>query len=197
MSVARLVSVPVLAIATSAAAQTSVSPEHKVSWSENAGWANWADAGLPPGSEGMTLHGTYLAGFVWCENIGWVNLGNGSPVQSCDGAPCYGNGDGADWGVNVDAATGLLSGYAWGENVGWINFGGGAAAGVPARVDVNARRLRGYAWSENTGWINLDDAAEFVGLTGICGSADFDGDGDTGTDADIEAFFRVLGGGVC
>ncbi len=30
-----------------------------------------------------------------------------------------------------------------------------------------------------------------------CGSADFNGDGDLGTDADIEAFFRVLAGGHC
>jgi len=29
------------------------------------------------------------------------------------------------------------------------------------------------------------------------GSADFDADGDVGTDLDIEAFFRVLGGGSC
>jgi hypothetical protein len=31
----------------------------------------------------------------------------------------------------------------------------------------------------------------------VCGSADFDGDGDVGTDADIEAFFRCLGGDCC
>jgi uncharacterized membrane protein len=30
-----------------------------------------------------------------------------------------------------------------------------------------------------------------------CGSADFDGDGDAGTDADIEAFFACLGGECC
>jgi hypothetical protein len=30
-----------------------------------------------------------------------------------------------------------------------------------------------------------------------CGSADFDGDGDTGTDADIEAFFACLAGNCC
>jgi hypothetical protein len=30
-----------------------------------------------------------------------------------------------------------------------------------------------------------------------CGSADFDGDGDTGTDADIAAFFACLGGDCC
>ena len=28
-------------------------------------------------------------------------------------------------------------------------------------------------------------------------AADFNGDGNIGTDADIEAFFRVLGGGNC
>jgi len=33
--------------------------------------------------------------------------------------------------------------------------------------------------------------------TGTCASIDFDGDGDEGTDADIEAFFRLLGGGPC
>jgi len=30
-----------------------------------------------------------------------------------------------------------------------------------------------------------------------CGSADFNGDGDVGTDADIEAFFACLGGNCC
>jgi len=34
-------------------------------------------------------------------------------------------------------------------------------------------------------------------VTPACGSPDFDGDGDIGTDLDIEAFFRVLGGGPC
>jgi hypothetical protein len=28
-------------------------------------------------------------------------------------------------------------------------------------------------------------------------TSDFNGDGDLGTDADIEAFFRVLAGGAC
>jgi hypothetical protein len=31
----------------------------------------------------------------------------------------------------------------------------------------------------------------------ICGTADFDGDGDAATDADIEAFFACLGGSCC
>jgi hypothetical protein len=40
------------------------------------------------------------------------------------------------------------------------------------------------------------DDMEFVQIP-LCGSADFDGDGDTGTDADIEAFFACLGGNCC
>jgi len=36
-----------------------------------------------------------------------------------------------------------------------------------------------------------------LGVSDPCGSSDFNGDGDFGTDADIEAFFRVLGGGGC
>jgi len=37
----------------------------------------------------------------------------------------------------------------------------------------------------------IDDTAD------PCGTTDFDGDGDEGTDADIEAFFIVLAGGTC
>ena len=107
----------------------------------------------------------------------------------------YTNTSGADFGVNLDAA-GNLTGLAWGENVGWINFNGGAEAAPPqpARLDRSAARLRGYAWGENIGWISLDDATHFVGVTGLCGSADFNCDGDLGTDADIEAFFACLAG---
>jgi len=36
-----------------------------------------------------------------------------------------------------------------------------------------------------------------IPLTPTCGSTDFDGDGDEGTDADIEAFFSAIGGGIC
>ncbi len=42
------------------------------------------------------------------------------------------------------------------------------------------------------------DAAVLISFPGpTCGTADFDGDGDTGTDADIEAFFACLAGNCC
>jgi hypothetical protein len=188
--------VAALPLAAAAHAQTGISPADQHSWNENCGWMSWGDA---PAADRVVLHPSFLSGFVWCENIGWLNLGDGSPAVACGGRPCYGNLDGSDAGVNLDPATGELSGLAWSENAGWVNFSGGADAipSSPARIDYNARRLRGYAWGENIGWINLDDAVAFVGLTGLCGSADFDGDGDVGTDADIEAFFNCLAGNCC
>ncbi len=40
-------------------------------------------------------------------------------------------------------------------------------------------------------------AARYGPRVPACGSADFDGDGDVGTDGDIEAFFACLGGSCC
>jgi hypothetical protein len=58
------------------------------------------------------------------------------------------------------------------------------------------------AYGHNPGTLNI--IASRVNSDGTlgnpaptCGSADFDGDGDTGTDADIEAFFACLGGSCC
>ena len=142
--------------------ESDVSASRKYAWGENIGFMNWRDAGAPAASAGARLHATFLSGFVWGENIGWINLGDGTPSNGV----AYANGTGADFGVNLDAATGRLSGLAWGENVGWINFAGGAMAtpARPARYDAAARRLRGWAWGENIGWINLDDATHYVGV---------------------------------
>jgi hypothetical protein len=190
MSSARALSLLAAALAAPALAQSNISPSHQYSYSENCGWMNWRDSGSPAASQGVDVHSTYLTGFIWCENIGYIRTGNGPAA-----GPEYANADASDAGVNIDA-SGNLSGLGWGENVGWINFSGGAMATPPnpARLDKGAARLRGYAWGENIGWINLDDANSFVGVTGLCGSADFNCDGDVGTDADIEAFFACLAG---
>jgi hypothetical protein len=50
--------------------------------------------------------------------------------------------------------------------------------------------------SNNCGSVPSNGAALTVEQTG-CGTSDFDGDGDFGTDADIEAFFACLGGNCC
>jgi hypothetical protein len=133
-----------LALSSSVHAQSDIDPTNKYSWEENCGWMNWRDANNA--LQGVRDRGTYLSGYIWCENVGWINVGNGSPPNGIS----YINATGADFGVNVNGATGNLSGMAWGENVGWVNFGGGALASPaqPARFDSIANRFRGYAWAE-------------------------------------------------
>ncbi len=163
-----------LALSSSAMADTNVSVNHKFSWSENCGWMNWRDAGMPAGTQGARIGTRVLSGFVWCENTGWINLGNGVPANGLS----YANTTGADFGVNHDPNTGLLSGLGWGENVGWINFDIGASAGSlnAARIAVDEpRRFLGYAWGENIGWINFDGTGNYVGIS--C-PADFNLDGE-------------------
>ena len=187
-------SLTLLAAAVPVLAGPAIDPANKYAWGENIGWTNWKDAN--GGTQSVLIDDTFLSGYVWGENVGWINLGDGTPANGVS----YANANSTDFGVNRDFTTGNLSGFGWGENIGWINFSGGALATppIPARLDQVSNRFRGYIWGENVGWINLDDATKFVGiLQGNCGSIDFDGDGDEGTDADIEAFFIVLAGGVC
>lgn len=169
------------------AAQSDISPVHKWSWSENAGWMNWRDAGNPAGASGVSLPDDFLSGFIWAENLGWINMGDGTPANG----NAYANSTGSDFGVNIDPTTGDLYGFAWGENIGWINFDTRSAltnSGQQARFDFAGERFRGYAWGENIGWINLDDDTHFVALGCI---ADFVPDGMLNF-FDVQAFLNAF-----
>ena len=168
----------VLSFASTATLAQQINPNHKFAWGENVGFFNFADAGNPPGSQGVVANPDHLQGFVWGENVGWINLGNG--------AGPYANTTGLNFGVNRNTSTGHLSGFAWGENIGWINFAGGALASPPNPARIEAGRFRGYAWGENIGWINLDDPNVFVGFA--C-PADLTGPALDGTpDGTVNAF---------
>ncbi len=52
-----------------------------------------------------------------------------------------------------------------------------------------------FVVNDNTWYVITLQGASFCPPP--CGTADFDGDGDTGTDADIEAFFACLAGSCC
>jgi len=64
---------------------------------------------------------------------------------------------------------------------------------------ISQERHYGAAFGTATtyvGFLRYTNAA--MQTTGsACGSVDFDGDGDEGTDSDIEAFFAAIGGGEC
>ncbi len=70
------------------------------------------------------------------------------------------------------------------------------ACGLQSRVTFNSvtntsylLRVGGYNAAQGRGTINISCP--------ICGTADFNNDGDIGTDADIEAFFACLAGNCC
>jgi hypothetical protein len=101
----------------------------------------------------------------------------------------------------VNAAGLLADGQvAWSPAVLAVNTMGG----TKARLDV-VGSLAGptvAAYGSNAGVLNIH--ASRINADGTlgnlppgCGTADFDGDGDTGTDADIEAFFACLAGNCC
>ncbi|HYE61853.1 MAG TPA: S8 family serine peptidase [Phycisphaerales bacterium] len=73
----------------------------------------------------------------------------------------------------------------------------GFALVVAGPVDQNACGSADFNCDGDTG-TDQDIEAFFAALGGTGpGDADFNRDGDTGTDQDIEAFFRVLGGNPC
>jgi hypothetical protein len=85
------------------------------------------------------------------------------------------------------------------------NTGGWLFADIPFTIArTNNMRLRFTASDLGAGSL-VEAAVDEVRVTGRtcvpvsggCGTADFDGDGDVGTDADIEAFFACLAGNCC
>jgi len=72
--------------------------------------------------------------------------------------------------------------------VGWY-LAGGAASALPLPTDI--RVFAGGSGATTQGNISAWDN---ITVAPVCGSADFNCDGDVGTDADIEAFFACLGG---
>ena len=101
-------------------------------------------------------------GFAWSETIGWISFNSTNCDASIDNG-IYG-GDksaagcsvGANYGVNIDLATGAITGWAWSSNIGWIRLN------PPADVDsglypynpqssayldlsVNPQQMKGWA----------------------------------------------------
>lgn len=128
-----------------------IDPTNKTAWTENAGWANFTQAG-----GGVMVHfdgsAGFLTGYAWGENIGWISFG------AYDGGP-YDNTTAHNWGVNM-AANGKPSGYAWSENTGWINFG---HTHCDASVDPTNGELSGHAWGENIGWVKFKGSSPDYG----------------------------------
>jgi FG-GAP-like repeat/Immunoglobulin domain len=107
-------------------------------------------------------------------------------------------GQSASFSVGASGSPRL---YQWRKNGVNLADGGPVSGATAATLSINpvAQSDDGAAFdcvvSNGCGSVRSNPAG--LGVSGGCGSADFNGDGDIGTDADIEAFFRVLAGGSC
>jgi hypothetical protein len=96
----------------------------------------------------------------------------------------------------IGAAVLLCSSAAHAQvyDLSWFTFGGGGG-----ELDASGFQLGGTVGQADT-IVMTGGGIELVGgfwsgvEAGPCGSADFNCDGDLGTDADIEAFFACLAG---
>jgi hypothetical protein len=77
----------------------------------------------------------------------------------------------------------------------WVPVGGGADAQAVKLLPHDGKLYVGGSFR----LLNNEEANGIAAWTSCpsCGTADFDGDGDVGTDADIEAFFACLAGDCC
>ncbi len=96
------------------------------------------------------------------------------------GSPRAANGD----GLPFDGRDGDLAAGTYYVAVGLIDL-------QPLATRWHVRTTSGSNLGIKMSILTNSDGA------GGCGTADFDGDGDVGTDADIEAFFACLGGNCC
>jgi hypothetical protein len=172
-----------LALVTTAPAQTTINSTSKYTYGANTGWLNWC----PSAPDGVVVGEAFLTGQIYAANFGWISVGDGTPADG----HTYANTSAADIGVNHNG-TGTLSGYAYGANIGWVNFGW-AAANDPNRphFDLLTGQFTGYAYSANTGWINL--AGNLTTDTLACPDSDNDGMADAW---EIQKFGGITAAGL-
>ncbi|MDD4332962.1 MAG: hypothetical protein PHT51_02515 [Patescibacteria group bacterium] len=111
-----------------------------------------------------------VSGYAWSSNYGWISF-NCTNDSSCGTA---------DYGVNIDSATGNFSGYAWSPNLGWVDFapssGYPQAPNYSVKYDKTTGSVAGWAkvlalgdngWLEMSGtWTNgvsIDVSGKFSG----------------------------------
>ena len=132
-----------------------------------------------------------------------INNSNVLGVTGTDGTPSVAGAAAVTTGVEFSIALAELGWDGGAIRVAGFIAGGGhgdvsnqVIGGLPTPI--------GQTFAPGLGEPTLVDFSTIAGNQFViiptgpsCGSTDFDGDGDEGTDADIEAFFLVIGGGAC
>ena len=90
---------------------------------------------------------------------------------------------------------GTITNYRWTEGATILaNASGASSPTVTLNVGIHTITLQ---VTDNQSATAMDTVVITVNPGSTCGSADFNHDGDVGTDADIDAFFACLGGACC
>jgi hypothetical protein len=144
---------------------------------------NAAGTVSPGASFGLTVQGVYTQGAQGTYQVEVAGPAGGSS------GPLAVTGNAA---LDGTLAVHFLAGYtpAVGDSYRILDATG-TSAGTFASVSV-AGAPAGFGAT-----VVYDSHGATLLITRACGSADFNGDGDIGTDADIEAFFACLAGSCC
>jgi len=90
--------------------------------------------------------------------------------------------------------------FAWRRNGIPVVNGGSISGATTDTLTINpvaVANAGSYDVLVSNGCGSVPSTSATLTVTSPCGSPDFDGDGDAGTDLDIEAFFACLGGDCC
>jgi hypothetical protein len=122
-----------------------------------------------------------------------------------NGTPLASNDDGGP-GATSMLSFGAGSGLAVGDP---DDLGGGIASGVNGNLTAGTYWLAvaAYQLDADSGWVVQSSSSvggtvdvrvrTNIHLGPVCGTGDFNNDGDANTDADIEAFFACIAGNCC
>jgi hypothetical protein len=125
--------------------------------------------------------------------------------QPANATPCPGGSASFQVGLNSGDGQWSIVTYSWYKDGVLLSDGTSASGSIYSnthtatlRIDnVTAADAGGFSVTAGTDCgqtVSSSTAQLSLATTGCCGSADFNCDGDTGTDADIEAFFACLAG---
>jgi len=153
---------------------------------------------------GMSADGSVIAGTEASRAIRWTAAGGLQDLGDLGGTSDTADAVSADGGTIAgrvsNSGTGVERAFLWTESLGMVDLN----VYLPAvGIDLTNWHLKEATHLSADGSV-IVGKGRFDGETRIfrvefspCGSVDFDGDGDEGTDADVETFFRVIGGGTC
>jgi hypothetical protein len=98
------------------------------------------------------------------------------------------------------AANGTSPNYQWRMGGNNLSDGGNISGAMTPTLTINpatAADMGSYDVVVSNTCFSLPSNGVTLTVNSHCGSADYNHDGDVGTDADIDAFFACLGGSCC